>query len=71
MMAEDLAAGKARRVTALISQIGPYDQETGHLKELIEQQGWDAEVEVLSTNHSAMPHTGPDFYDLGYTVHED
>ncbi len=71
MMAEDLAAGKTRRLTALISQIGPYDQETGHLKELIEQQGWDAEVQILSTNHSAMPHAGPDFYDLGYTVHED
>jgi DegV family protein with EDD domain len=71
MMAEDLAAGKARRVTALISQIGPYDRETSHLKELIEQQGWDVEVEILSTNHSAMPHAGPDFYDLGYTVHED
>jgi len=71
MMAEDLAARKARRVTALISRIGPYDRETSHLKELIEQQGWDADVEVLSTNHSAMPHAGPDFYDLGYTVHED
>jgi len=71
MMAEDLAAGKARRVTALISQIGPYDRETSHLKELIERQGWDVEVEILSTNHSAMPHAGPDFYDLGYTVHED
>ena len=71
MMAEDLAARKARRVTALISRIGPYDRETSHLKELIEQQGWDAEVEILSTNHSAMPHAGPDFYDLGYTVHED
>ena len=71
MMAEDLAARKARRVTALISRIGPYDQQAGHLKELIERQGWDAEVEILSTNHSAMPHAGPDFYDLGYTVHED
>jgi DegV family protein with EDD domain len=71
MMAEDLAAKKARRVTALISQIGPYDQETGHLKELIEQQGWDAEVQILYTNPINMPHAGPDFYDLGYTVHED
>jgi len=71
MMAEDLAAGKARRLTALISQIGPYDRETSHLKELIDAQGWDAEVEIVSTNHSAMPHAGPDFYDLGYTVHKD
>jgi hypothetical protein len=38
---------------------------------LIEQQGWEAEVRILATNHSAMPHAGPDFYDLGYTVHED
>jgi DegV family protein with EDD domain len=70
-MAEDMEAKKARRVTALISQIGPYDRETSHLKQLIEQQGWDAEVQILATNHSAMPHAGPEFYDLGYTVHED
>ncbi len=70
-MAEDMEAKKARRVTAAISQIGPYDRETGHLKQLIEQQGWEAEVQILATNHSAMPHAGPNFYDLGYTVHED
>lgn len=70
-MAEDLEARKARRVSAVVSRIGPYERETTHLKELIEQQGWDAEVQVLDTNHSAMPHAGPDFYDLGYTVHED
>jgi len=70
-MAEDMEAKKARRVTALISQIGPYDRETSHLKQLIEQQRWEAEVQILATNHSAMPHAGPEFYDLGYTVHED
>jgi DegV family protein with EDD domain len=70
-MAEDVQAKKARRVSAVISRIGPYDREASHLKQLIEQQGWDAEVQILATNHSAMPHAGPDFYDLGYTVHED
>ena len=70
-MTEDMEAKKARRVTALISRIGPYDRETSHLKQLIEQQGWEAEVQILATNHSAMPHAGPEFYDLGYTVHED
>jgi DegV family protein with EDD domain len=70
-MAAEMEAKKVNRVTALISQIGPYDRETNHLKELIEQQGWQAEVQILATNHSAMPHAGPDFYDLGYTVHED
>lgn len=67
----DMEAKKARRLTAVISQIGPYDRQTEHLKQLIEQQGWEAEVRILATNHSAMPHAGPDFYDLGYTVHED
>lgn len=67
----DMEAKKARRLTAVISQIGPYDREAQHLKQLIEQQGWEAEVRILATNHSAMPHAGPDFYDLGYTVHED
>jgi len=71
MMADDMAARKAKRVTALISQIGPYDRETAHLKDLIEQQDWQAEVQVLYTNPINMPHAGPDFYDLGYTVHED
>ena len=70
-MAEDVEAKKARRVTAVISRIGPYDREASHLKQLIEQQGWDAEVQIVATNHSAMPHAGPDFYDLGYTVHEN
>ena len=41
------------------------------LKQLIERQGWEVEVLIVGTNHSAMPHAGPDFYDLGYTVHED
>ena len=67
----DMEARKASRLTAVISQIGSYDRETSHLKQLIEQQGWEAEVQILATNHSAMPHAGPDFYDLGYTVHED
>jgi len=67
----DLARKQARRLTALISQIGPYDRETRHLKELIMEQGWAAEVEVVYSNHSNMPHAGPDFYDIGYVVHED
>ncbi len=67
----DLARRQARRLTALISQIGPYDRETRHLKELIMEQGWAAEVEVVYSNHSNMPHAGPDFYDIGYVVHED
>ena len=70
-IAADMEAKKAGRLTAVISQIGPYDRETSHLKQLIEQQGWQTEVQILATNHSAMPHAGPDFYDLGYTVHED
>jgi len=70
-LAEDMEKKNARRVTALISQIGPYDRETLHLKELIASQGWEAEVEIVYTSHSNMPHAGPDFYDLGYTVHED
>ena len=70
-IAADMEAKKAGRLTAVISRIGPYERETEHLKQLIEQQGWEAEVLILATNHSAMPHAGPDFYDLGYTVHED
>jgi DegV family protein with EDD domain len=71
LMAEDMERKNARRVTALISQIGPYDRETRHLKELITSRGWDSDVEIVYTSHSNMPHAGPDFYDLGYTVHED
>ena len=42
-----------------------------YLMGLILDRGWDASVEVHYTNHSNMPHEGPDFYDLGYIVHGD
>lgn len=71
LIEEDLQRKKARRVTALISQIGPYDRETGHLRDLLKDRGWASEVEVVYSNHSNMPHAGPDFYDIGYVLHDD
>jgi len=68
---EDLKRKRARKISSVISQIGPYDREVHHLKDLIQKQEWDASVEVFYTNHSNMPHAGPDFYDIGYIVHED
>jgi len=71
LIEERLQSRKARRLTAVISQIGPYDRETAHLKELIMAKSWNAKVDIVYSNHSNMPHAGPDFYDIGYVVHEN
>ena len=71
IIAEDLESKKTDKLSAVISVIGPHEKEAEHLKELIESKEWKASVEVHYTNHSNMPHAGPDFYDLGYIVMED
>ncbi len=68
LISADMENLKSRSVTALISVIGPYEKEAHHLKELLEARDWDVSAEVHYTNHSNMPHAGPDFYDIGYIV---
>jgi DegV family protein with EDD domain len=71
VMAEELRSRNAKRVSAVVVYCGPHLQEAEHLRSAILESGWDAEVEIHYSNHSNMPHEGPDFYDLGYIVHED
>lgn len=68
---EDMERLGARRLTAVISVIGPHEDEAEHLRKSITELGYEAEVIVSYTNHSNMPHAGPDFYDLGYIARDD
>ncbi len=68
---EDMERWGARRLEAVISVIGPHDEEAEHLRASISALGYDATITVAYTNHSNMPHAGPDFYDIGYIVRDD
>lgn len=68
---EDMEARGARRLSAVISVIGPHEEEADHLKRAVEGLGYEAAITVSYTNHSNMPHAGPDFYDIGYIAHVD
>ena len=65
----DMERRKARRISAVIVYCGPHLTEAEHLKSLILAAGWDSAVEIHYTNHSNMPHEGPDFYDIGYITY--
>ncbi len=68
---EDMERRNARRLSAVIVYCGPHLKEAEHLEGLILDKGWEASIEIHYTNHSNMPHEGPDFYDLGYIVYGD
>lgn len=68
---EDLEKWNGTRLRAVISVIGPHEKEAEHLKTLVEELDCATRVEIHYTNHSNMPHAGPDFYDIGYTVFTD
>jgi len=70
LVKEDFEMKKGKKVRAVISVIGPHEKEAGDLKDKLEKLEFPVQVEIHYTNHSNMPHAGPDFYDLGYTVHE-
>ncbi|MBN1686958.1 MAG: DegV family EDD domain-containing protein [Spirochaetales bacterium] len=66
IISDDLAAKESDGITALISVIGPHEEEAAHLKAMLGGQDFKADVEIHYTNHSNMPHAGPDFYDIGF-----
>lgn len=68
---EDLDRRQGKRLRAVISVIGPHETEAEHLKGLVEELPVTTQVEIHFTNHSNMPHAGPDFYDIGYTIFSD
>ncbi len=55
-------------VRALISVIGPHKDDAEALRDEILKLGGDIEVSLYGTNHSNLPHAGPDFFDLGYML---
>ena len=67
---EDFAKKNGKRVRAVLSVIGPHEKEAEDLKNRLEALDFPVQAEVHYTNHSNMPHAGPDFYDLGFTIHE-
>lgn len=68
---EDMERLGARKLTAVISVIGPHEAEAEHLRKSIAELGYEASITVSYTNHSNMPHAGPDFYDIGYIARDD
>jgi len=68
---EDMERLGARKLTAVISVIGPHEAEAEHLRKSIVELGYETSITVNYTNHSNMPHAGPDFYDIGYIARDD
>jgi len=68
---EDMERSGARRLEAVISVIGPHEEEAEQLKKGVEALGYPASIVLTYTNHSNMAHIGPDFYDIGYTTWDD
>lgn len=70
---EDIEAKSGTGITGVISIIGPHEKDAENLKRLIETLGDDigisTDIGIHYTNHSNMPHAGPDFYDIGYIVY--
>lgn len=70
---DDVETKSGTRIKGVISVIGPHENEAEHLKMLITNMGNDigitTEIGIHYTNHSNMPHAGPDFYDIGYIVY--
>jgi len=65
---EDLQNKNSNKLSVVIAYCGDHKKECEHFRGLMLEKGWDAEIEISYTNHSCMPHEGPDFYDIGYVV---
>ena len=74
MIKNDVDTKSGSRIRGVISVIGPHEKDAEHLKTLLNIMGKDScittDLEIHYTNHSNMPHAGPDFYDIGYVVYE-
>jgi len=68
---KDMDDKNGKSVRAVITVIGPHEKEAEDLKNNLEKLDFPVKVEIHYTNHSNMPHAGPDFYDIGYTVHAE
>jgi fatty acid-binding protein DegV len=72
MFVEKIEQDRERRpgapLKALISCIGPHREEAEELKNAVESLDGDVDVVIYGTNHSNLPHAGPDFFDIGYML---
>jgi DegV family protein with EDD domain len=71
VLGEDMERWGTRRLEAVISVIGPHEEEAEHLRASVAGLGYEAAITVTYSNHSNMPHAGPDFYDIGYIGRSD
>lgn len=67
---EDFEKKNGKKIRAVISVIGPHEKEAKDLKSRLDKLEIPVESEIHYSNHSNMPHAGPDFYDIGFTIHE-
>ena len=66
-----LKAAAEREGVQVSLQIHSHEEEAEHLRKSIVDLGYEASITVSYTNHSNMPHAGPDFYDVGYIALDD
>ena len=73
MIKDDVDTKSGSRIRGVLSVIGPHEKDAEHLKTLLNTMGKEfgiiTDLEIHYTNHSNMPHAGPDFYDIGYVVY--
>jgi DegV family protein with EDD domain len=69
ILKEEMVQKQGTRGKAVISIIGPHEKEAMDLKKKLDDLDFPVDSEIHYTNHSNMPHAGPDFYDIGYTIH--
>ncbi len=69
---EEISADREKKpnapLRAVISVIGPHKDEAEELKTEVLKLGGDVDVNLQGTNHSNLPHAGPDFFDIGYMI---
>lgn len=64
----EMAEKKSNKISFVITYCGDHEKEPLHFKKLVEEQTWEASIEIHYTNHSNLPHEGPDFYEIGYVI---
>lgn len=70
-MERDLARVGGNRMDLVLVTYGPRDEERAHLLDLIQQRGWEVRIDGFVGKHIAAAHLGPDYWEVGYTVHAD
>jgi DegV family protein with EDD domain len=70
-MEKDLLRVGGDRIDIVIAWFGSRDEEREHLLLLIRKHGWNTQIDQFVGKSSAATHMGPDYWEVGYTVHAD